>query len=155
METQEQTSLKELFQGMIPESTTVLRGRVTQAAPLKIQVLGDDKLILHENIICLPRHLSDYTTKIDIQLNNGSIDSVTRNDGAHTHGPNGGHSQFSGDGVHAHPASGETTHVHAQATFNIFGATIKVYNALKVGELVYILSFNQGKKYYILDREVQ
>jgi hypothetical protein len=30
-----------------------------------------------------------------------------------------------------------------------------VYNALKVGETVFILSFNQGKKYYILDREVE
>ena len=99
------TSLKELFQGMIPDFSEVLRGRVISNNPLQIQVLGDDKLILRSNIICLPRHLSDYTTSCDITLGNG------------------------------------------------VGATIKIYNALKVGETVFILSFNKGKKYYILDRE--
>jgi len=29
-----------------------------------------------------------------------------------------------------------------------------VYNALKVGEKVHLLSLNNGKKYYVLDRVV-
>lgn len=33
-----------------------------------------------------------------------------------------------------------------------FSGSITVYNALKVGEKVHILSFNHGKQYYVLDR---
>lgn len=32
--------------------------------------------------------------------------------------------------------------------------TLKLLDALKVGDKVYLLSFNEGKKYYILDRTV-
>lgn len=35
---------------------------------------------------------------------------------------------------------------------NINGVSMTVYNGLKTGEVVYILSFNNGKKYFILDR---
>jgi hypothetical protein len=122
---------------MIPESMAVVRGKVISAAPLKIQVINDDKLILTENIICLPAHLQEYTTKCDILLSNGTIDSQTYNDGEHSQ-PDAGYGG---------------AHVNHLQTFNIWNAVIKVHNALKVGEVVYILSFNQGKKYYILDRE--
>lgn len=47
-------------------------------------------------------------------------------------GSHGGHS--SGNGSHSHSAS------------------ITIYNALKVGETVHLLSLNHGKQYYILDR---
>ena len=146
------TSIKELFQGMIPDSSSVLRGQVIQESPLQIQIIGDDKLVLHTNIICLPRHLSDYTTEIDIELGGGSINSHTHLDGKHPHGLSGGHSQYSGSGLHEHPST-EGAHINWLQDFNVYGAKIKVYNSLKVGELVYILSFNEGKKYYILDRE--
>ena len=33
-----------------------------------------------------------------------------------------------------------------------FSGSITVYNALKVGEKVHVLSFNHGKQYYVLDR---
>lgn len=147
-------SVKQLFQGMVPEAMEILQGKVTSASPLKIQVVNDEKLVLTENIICLPRHLSDYTTTIDIQLGKGFINSVTRSgQGTHPHGSSGQHGGHTGgDGSHSHPAS-EGAHVHNVATFNISGATMTVYNALKVGETVYLLSFNHGKKYYILDRE--
>jgi hypothetical protein len=114
---------------MIPESMAIIRGTVISSAPLKIQVINDDKLVLTENIICLPCHLSDYSTKCDIKLCDGTIDSQTQN-------------------------NGEPLHIHKQDTFSIYNAEIKVYNALNVGEKVYILSFNHGKKYYILDRGV-
>ena len=137
MEIKEPTSIKEMFQGMIPDSMGVVRGKVVSAAPLKIQVVNDDKLLLSENLICVPRHLSDYTTTCDLMLGKGSLDSQTKNDGEH-----GGH------------VSGTGANQHARATFNIFNATLKVHNALKLGDTVYLLSFNEGKKYYVLDREV-
>lgn len=33
-----------------------------------------------------------------------------------------------------------------------FSGSITVYNALKAGEKVHVLSFNHGKQYYVLDR---
>ncbi len=36
----------------------------------------------------------------------------------------------------------------------VTGATMSVNNALSVGEKVYLLSFNKGKQYYILERVV-
>lgn len=155
MEIQEPTSLKELFQGMVPESMGVVQGKVVSASPLKIQVVNDEKLVLAANLICLPRHLSDYTTTCDIRLDKGSIDSRTRFDGTHPHGSSGEHGgHVSGSGAHEHPET-EGAHVNYLETYNIYGATIKVHNALKLGEIVYLLSFNEGKKYYVLDREVQ
>ncbi|WP_195985385.1 DUF2577 family protein [Clostridium sp. D33t1_170424_F3] len=153
-QTQEATSLKQLFQQMVPEAVEVLRGTVISASPLKIQVENDDKLVLTQNIICLPRHLSTYTTTIDIQLGKGTINSVTRSgQGTHPHGNSGEHGgHTAGDGAHDHPDT-EGAHVHNVATFNIYGAAMTVYNGLKAGEKVFILSFNHGKKYYILDRE--
>ena len=137
MEIKEPTSIKEMFQGMIPDSMGVVRGKVVSAAPLKIQVVNDDKLLLSENLICVPRHLSDYTTTCDLMLGKGSLNSQTKNDGEH-----GGH------------VSGTGANQHVLATFNIYNATLKVHNALKLGDMVYLLSFNEGKKYYVLDREV-
>lgn len=136
-EMQEPTSLKQLFQGMAPETMAVVRGTVLSANPLKIQVINDEKLILEQNIICLPRHLSTYQTTVDISLGRGSINSVTKEDGEHA-----GH------------AGGNGKHRNTLETFNLSGVSMTVYNGLKPGEVVYILSFNHGKKYYILDREV-
>lgn len=33
-----------------------------------------------------------------------------------------------------------------------YRATVTVYNALKIGERVHLLSFKHGKQYYVLDR---
>jgi hypothetical protein len=150
----EATSLKEMIQGMIPDNTGVLRGTVISESPLQIQITNDAKLILDQNILIIPRHLSDYTTTCDIKKDSGTIDSQTHTDGQHPHGASGGHAQYAGDGVHAHPGS-EGAHINRLDTFNLYNAYIKVYNHLRQGENVFVLSFNEGKKYYVLDREVQ
>jgi len=154
MEIQEPTSIKELLQGLVPEAMAVIQGKVIAENPLEIQVINDEKLILKKNNICLPRHLSTYKTTIDIALGSGGIDSVTKSgQGNHPHGSSGEHDGHTdGDGSHGHPNS-EGAHVHNVATFNITGATMTVYNGLKKDDIVYILSFNHGKKYYIFDRE--
>lgn len=100
----EKTSLKQLFQGMIKDDVEVLQGIVKSVNPLKIQIEGDEKLTIGENITYIPRHLTDYKTEL-------SFDEKTKH-------------------------------------------KITVYNALKVGEEVYILGFNRGKQYYVLDRVV-
>lgn len=122
--TQEPTSIKELLQGMMPESMEVLRGTVISANPLQIKAVNDDKLVLSGNNLCVPWHLSTYKTTIDIA--GGVIDSIT---------------------------DAEPGHEHKLKTFNISGASMTVYNGLKQGDAVYLLSFNHGKKYYVLDRD--
>lgn len=147
----EQTSLKGLIQGMIPDSMGVIMGKVVSASPLKIQVINDDKLLLSENLICVPRHLSDYTTTATFTVGKGSLSSVTTASGSHEHtgGSHDGHTE--GNGNHEHSGG---THSHPLASFTLAHGTLTVHNALKVGETVYLLSFNEGKKYYVLDREV-
>lgn len=98
------SSLKALLQSMAVESMAILHGKVTSPNPLKIQIANDAKLVLGENILCLPKHLSTYKATVDI--------------------------------------SGVAS-----------GVTMTVYNALQEGDKVYILSFNHGKKYFVLDRE--
>ena len=92
----EETSIKELIQGMIPDNMGVIRGKVISASPLEIQVLNDDKLILRANNICLPRHLTTHQTIVDIVLglgeSAGTIDSGTaEGEGTHPHGESGEH----------------------------------------------------------------
>ena len=99
----QETSLMSCIQKMIPESMKIVTGIVISDSPLRIQLINDEKMVLHKGIICLPKHLTDYETEI-------SIDGGERQEAI-------------------------------------------VHNSLQVGELVYILSFNKGKKYYILDRE--
>lgn len=149
-----QTSFKGLFQALIPPSGGIMQGEVISTNPLKIQMLNDDKLIITENIAIVPRHLTDYHTIVDIELEDGKIDSETTTSGEHTHSYKGT-TDTAGEFPHNHHYSGETdssSHYHDIDTFNIYGAKMTVYNALKVGENVHVLSINNGKKYYVLDR---
>lgn len=138
----EATSLKQLFQGMAPDGAEVMQGVVTSASPIKIQVVNNEKLVLGANILIVPKHLTDYIATIDISIGKGSISSLTKG----------------GQGKHGHPKDSiletEGEHVHNLSTFSLAGASMTVKNALKVGEKVHILSFNNGKKYYVLDRVV-
>lgn len=133
----EETSLKQIIQGMMFDSAELMQGTVIAVSPLKIQMVNDEKLIVNERITVVPRHLSDYTTTATYTVGEGSLDSVTTVSGSH-----GGHT--SGDGSHSHPLR----------TFTLTKGTITVHNALKVGESVYVLSLNKGKLYYVLDRVV-
>lgn len=119
---QEATSFKQLFQGMVPEGTTVVSGRVVGTGPLKIQIENDSKLVVSGSVVLVPRLLTDWSAAVDISLGKGSISSQT----------DGGQNLRS---------------------FSISGATMTVHNALKAGDEVYLLSFNGGKNYLIIDRK--
>lgn len=137
-ETGNPTSIKQMFQGMIPPGNcSIVEGVVTRELPLTIRVVNNPKMILSGKSLICPRLLTDYTATLDITLDEGSVNSETFSDGKH-----GGH--ISGTGEHKHKLS----------SFNLSGATIKVFNSLKVGEKVWLLRFENGKQYYILDRVV-
>lgn len=121
----EATGLKQLFQGMVPEGTTVVGGTVVSASPLSIRVENDDKLTVSGNALLVPRYLGDWTAAVDISLGKGTINSATNNVQGHT---------------------------HKLETFTLTGATMTVHNALRAGEAVYLLKFNNGKNYLVLDR---
>ncbi len=145
------TSLKGLFQGLVPDPCGALQGKVISASPLKIQATNDDKLIIPASLLIVPKHLTDYNAVVDISVGKGTLTSNTTESGGHDHsgGTHGGHD--SGNGSHSHSGG---AHVHPLASFVIKGGSMTVYNGLKVGETVHLLSLNNGKKYYVLDRVV-
>lgn len=146
----EATSLKQMLQSMMGDGPQVLIGTVKGVNPLKIQIEGDEKLVIGGSNTIIPWHLTDYTTKATYELDAGEIDSETEGDGSHCHsgGEHGGH--YGGDGRHTHGKDGE--HLHHLVTFTLTQGTLTVHNALKVGETVYVLSINNGKRYFVLDR---
>lgn len=118
-----QTSLKQLIQGMMGESARVLQGIVKSENPLKIQIVGDDKLTIGPNITYVPFHLTDHTAEVTV-----SWQAENASDGGDE------------DAVapHDHVIAGRKT--------------IMIHSALKAGEKVHVLSFNNGKQYFVLDR---
>lgn len=128
-----ETSIKQLFQSMIPEGDELMEGVVIQTDPLKIQMTNDEKLIINERITIVPWHLTDYKTRATYRKMDGTLDSWTKNDGSH-----------------ADPVGG--THVHHGEDFNLYKGIIIVHNALRKGDKLHILSLNHGKLYYVLDR---
>jgi hypothetical protein len=122
------TSIKQIIQSLMADNINIILGRVTQESPLQITAINDAKLILNEKTAVIPRHLTDYTTNCDITLSGGTIDGTTTTN------------------------DGEFPHNHSLKTLNIYNAAIKIHNALRKGDLLYILSYNHGKKYFVLDR---
>ncbi len=114
-----QTSLKQLFQNMIPVSIELLQGTIISTHPLKIKITNDNKLIIEENITVIPQHLTDYKTDVDILW--GEKTSLSKEEKI-------------GNGN------------------NLYRAELMIHNALKKGEVVHVLSLQNGKKYYVLDR---
>lgn len=153
----ESESLKGLFQQIAGGGLEVWQGTVKSVNPLRIQAINDEKLTIGPNITIVPMHLTDYETVADIALADGKIASTTAKDGSHGHNYSGS-TKSAGGPPHFHGYEGtteETTHAHSLSTFTLTGAKIKVYNALKVGETVHVLSLNRGKLHYVLDRVVK
>lgn len=121
------TGLKQIFQSMIPDGNGVIEGFVTEANPLKVTLANDSKMILTANSLIVPRHLTDYMVEVDIEKVDGELVSETTEGGGR--------------------------HVNELSTFSLSSGMLHVHNALKNGDTVYLLQFNGGKKYYILDRK--
>ena len=136
-DTVNQTSLKQMFQGMVPEDCSIVEGIVINSAPLTIQVINNAKMVLSGAVLMCPRHLTNYATTATITLGKGEVDSKTYMSGEHS-----GH------------ISGKGEHDHKLETFILAEATITIFNSLTAGEKVWLLSFKNGKQYYVLDRVV-
>lgn len=132
-------SIKGLIQGMTKQTNSILLGVVVDERPLRIKVVNDEKLLLNQNTLIVPKHLTEYTTNVSMSVYNGSLESVTKNDEGHQHSDSG-HSHIGG------------SHSHLLDTFNLTKGSITVHNSLKINETVFLLPINERKKYYILDR---
>ena len=121
----EKTSLKQLIQGMNTNDVSLLQGVVISKSPIRVQIIGDEKLILGVNSLYIPEHLTDREIEIEIE------EWETENKSGGT-----GESAFAS---HSHNIEGKKK--------------LTVKGALKTGDTVYILSLNRGRQYYILDRK--
>lgn len=136
---EDQTSLKQMIQSMLPDRAGVVEGTVTNASPLEITLINDAKMILSANSLIVPEHLTDHEIEADIMTDDGAL-----------YAPTGAEDE---KGEHEHPGiakSGE--HMHELKNFQLTGGKIIFHSGLKEGESVYLLSYNNGKKYYVLGR---
>lgn len=136
---EDQTSIKQMIQSMMPDGAGVVEGTVTNTSPLEITLTNDAKMVLSANSLIVPEHLTDHEIEADIMSEEGAL-----------HAPTGKEEE---KGEHEHPGikkSGE--HEHELKSFQLTGGKIILHTGLKAGEIVYLLSYNNGKKYYVLDR---
>ena len=119
-------SLKALIQSLFPELPGVIEGTVTKEKPLQVTLVNDAKMTLGENSLIVPRYLTDFKVKVDLQKDEGTLDSRTFENG---------------------------THGHTLESFDLHNGIMTVRNSLKKGDKVYLLQFNGGKKYFILDKK--
>lgn len=134
------TSLKQLIQSMAPDGDGVVEGNVTNAAPLEITLINDDKMILSANSLIVPEHLTDHEIIADIMMDKGSLSAPT---GAEDEKGEHEHPEIEKSGKHEHELKG----------FQLIEGKIVMHAGLKKGEVVYLLSYNNGKKYFVLDRK--
>ncbi len=70
-------SIKSMIQKMTARGAEVVQGAVISAVPLKIQIAGDNKLVISENNTYVPAHLTDYKTTCKISKSPGGINAPT------------------------------------------------------------------------------
>ena len=118
-------SLVQMFRSIMrSEDGCVMEAAVISTEPLRVQAVNDEKLVLSAVSLVVPRRLTDYTVEATV--------------GWSTEQAAGG----SGDAAFA-------PHSHAVAGRK----AVLVHNALAVGDVVYLLPYHNGKKYYVLDRK--
>ena len=66
-------SLKEAFQQINTGNMEVLQGKVIQENPLEIQMAGDEKYIVSEEVTAVPEHLRNYETTVVMPSDTGKF----------------------------------------------------------------------------------
>lgn len=74
------TGLKQLFQSLCPEASSIVEGIVTRVSPLQVTLVNDAKMILSIHSLVLPQHLTDYNILVTIpELNHCKTDITIHN----------------------------------------------------------------------------
>lgn len=80
MEQQTTTGLKQLFQSLCPEASSIVEGIVTSVSPLQVTLVNDAKMVLGIHSFVLPQHLTDYNISVTIpELNHSKTDITIHN----------------------------------------------------------------------------
>lgn len=103
----------------------ILQGYVLSASPLKIQI--SDKLILDDDFLVLPEHLTDHEVEIEIETAKKWTTEST--------GGGAGEAAFAS---HSHDIKGKRK--------------MKILNALKKDDIVLLLRQDGGQNFIVLDR---
>lgn len=130
------TSIKTIIQELAPEQIRLLVGTVIAKGPLKIQALNDDKLIIREDLIILPQWLSDHVYKAYIETEAYSEPDPEKEELK---------DPFTCYYPCTSPQQAAPKHYYKQTW-------IKIKNHLEVGDMVQMLAFGGGRKYYVIDR---
>lgn len=121
-------------------------GKVTSTSPLKILV--EQKMTLGSAQLILTRNVTDFTTMVTVNWNTESSLNF------HSHDVNID-CEDGGDPSHSHEISGSTEGTNLAHTHSLIGKkSIKVHNALQIGDEVILLKKKGGQKYLVLDRVV-
>lgn len=174
-------SIKGLVQELSGHDVQLAQGTVLSANPLQIQMSNDEKLIIGSSICYVPQHLTDYQVSVDLSggsltastdetgehKHDISITVETQTQTSVTGGEQGGE-EGEGEGDGSSPAvpsvdvsvSATATgdiknagrHSHTVNELSVTKGTLTIYNALKAGDRVHVLSYNGGKQYFVLGR---
>lgn len=128
----------------------IVFGTVISTSPLQIQV--EQKLTLGKEQLVIAKHLTNYSTTMNIYMNTDSktvsfnfshehnVSLKTDKQENHTHNVNGNtdNKELEKSKTHNHTISGN---------FNVI-----IKNGLLVGETVILVRMQEGQKYIVLDR---
>ena len=134
----------------VSKPVNIVFGVVISTSPLQIQI--EQKLTLGKNQLVIAKHLTNYSTTMNIYMDTNSktvsfdfshdhnVNLTTDKKENHTHNVNGNTSNkdLSNSKTHNHNISGD---------FNVI-----IKNGLLVGETVILVRMQEGQKYIVLDR---
>lgn len=73
-----ETSLKQAIQGLSHSSLDIIQGVVIAINPIQIKAVKDEKLIIKQDILIVPKHLTDQEFEFSISKgDSGSVDGPT------------------------------------------------------------------------------
>lgn len=104
-------------------------GTITAINPVTVKI--SQKISIKEPMVIVPRHLTDYETKLTVNYATGS--------------------EISGS---TSSACSDCPHIHEIKRLSLFETKAMIHNALKIGEKVHLIQNHGGREYIILDRVV-
>lgn len=126
------TSIKQFIQGMQVKDMELHEGVVVSPDPLQIKLVNNEKMVLDKDILVVPEHLTDHSIEVSLQVGSdkATLDLDTQ-------------------------ALPENYTGYFMKNLNLPKGILTLKNHLVKDEKVMLLSYNNGKMYYILDRVVK
>lgn len=143
---QNSTSIKGIIQSLAPEQVRMMLAEVTGTDPLRVQTRNDDKLIIPANLLVVPEWLTDHKYPAYIQTD-AYVSSAEPSD-----------DEARGRKIDTAPFTRDASCAHVDCSISpcsdhqYKAEWVIIQNHLCVGDVVVLLAFAGGKRYYVLDR---